>query len=119
LLIVLAVLAVLTGAAFWAFRNLGRWLVVDDTLQEVYNTLPWGKHSALGRIQGRRLASKRSTHTKPFSTGFAEGAENLLPKEQETTTLVYSGLIRVGCELRGEDCPVSNDLGEGWDRHGG
>jgi uncharacterized SAM-binding protein YcdF (DUF218 family) len=33
LLIVLAVLAVLTGAAFWAFRNLGRWLVVDDTLQ--------------------------------------------------------------------------------------
>jgi hypothetical protein len=33
LLIVLAVLAVLTSAAFWAFRNLGRWLVVDDTLQ--------------------------------------------------------------------------------------
>ena len=33
LLIVLAVLAVLTGAAFWAFRNVGRWLVVDDTLQ--------------------------------------------------------------------------------------
>jgi hypothetical protein len=33
LLIVLAVLAVLTGAAFWAFRNLGRWLVVNDTLQ--------------------------------------------------------------------------------------
>jgi hypothetical protein len=33
LLIVLAVLAVLIGAASWAFRNLGRWLVVDDNLQ--------------------------------------------------------------------------------------
>jgi uncharacterized SAM-binding protein YcdF (DUF218 family) len=33
LLIVLAVLAVLTGAAFWAFRKVGRWLVVDDNLQ--------------------------------------------------------------------------------------
>jgi len=33
LLIALAVLAILTGAAFWAFRNLGRWLVVNDTLQ--------------------------------------------------------------------------------------
>lgn len=33
LLIVLAVLAILTGAASWAFRNLGRWLAVDDTLQ--------------------------------------------------------------------------------------
>ncbi|MGA2606142.1 MAG: YdcF family protein [Terriglobia bacterium] len=33
LLIVLAVLAVLIGTAFWAFRNVGRWLVVDDTLQ--------------------------------------------------------------------------------------
>jgi len=29
LLIVLAVLAVLTGAAFCAFRNVGRWLVAD------------------------------------------------------------------------------------------
>jgi len=33
LLIVLAALAVLAGAAFWAFRNVGRWLVVNDTLQ--------------------------------------------------------------------------------------
>ncbi len=35
LLIVLVVLAALTGAAFWAFCNLGRWLVVDNTLQRV------------------------------------------------------------------------------------
>jgi hypothetical protein len=33
LLIVLAVLAVLIGAAIWAFWNVGRWLVVDYTLQ--------------------------------------------------------------------------------------
>jgi len=33
LLIVLVVLAVLTGATFWAFRNVGRWLVVEDALQ--------------------------------------------------------------------------------------
>jgi uncharacterized SAM-binding protein YcdF (DUF218 family) len=33
LLIVLAVLAVLTAAAVWAFRNVGRWLVVSDALQ--------------------------------------------------------------------------------------
>jgi uncharacterized SAM-binding protein YcdF (DUF218 family) len=33
LLIVLAVLAVLIGVAFGAFRNVGRWLVRDDALQ--------------------------------------------------------------------------------------
>lgn len=33
LLNVLVVLAVLTGVAFWALRNVGRWLVVNDTLQ--------------------------------------------------------------------------------------
>jgi len=32
MLIVLAVLAVLIVAAFWGFRNVGQWLVVDDTL---------------------------------------------------------------------------------------
>ena len=33
LLIVLVVLTFLTGTAFWAFRNVGRWLVVEDPLQ--------------------------------------------------------------------------------------
>jgi uncharacterized SAM-binding protein YcdF (DUF218 family) len=33
LLIVLVVLGFLTGAAFWAFRNVGGWLVVDDALE--------------------------------------------------------------------------------------
>jgi uncharacterized SAM-binding protein YcdF (DUF218 family) len=33
LLIVLGVLTFLTGTAFWAFRNVGRWLVIDDTLE--------------------------------------------------------------------------------------
>ena len=33
LLIVLVVLAFLTSTAFWIFRNVGRWLVVDDTLE--------------------------------------------------------------------------------------
>jgi hypothetical protein len=33
LLIVLAVLAALIVAAFWAFRNAGRWLLIQDTLQ--------------------------------------------------------------------------------------
>lgn len=32
LLTVLVVLAVLAAAAFWGFRNVGRWLVVDDSL---------------------------------------------------------------------------------------
>jgi uncharacterized SAM-binding protein YcdF (DUF218 family) len=33
LVIVLVVLTFLTGTAFWAFRNAGRWLVVEDALQ--------------------------------------------------------------------------------------
>jgi len=33
LLVVLVVLAFLTGTAFWVFRNVGRWLVVDDALE--------------------------------------------------------------------------------------
>lgn len=33
LLILLAVLALLAGVGFWTFRNVGRWLVVQDTLQ--------------------------------------------------------------------------------------
>ena len=33
LLIVLVILAFLTGTSFWVFRNVGRWLVVDDTLE--------------------------------------------------------------------------------------
>jgi len=33
LIIVLAVLTFLAGTAFWAFRNVGRWLVIEDTLQ--------------------------------------------------------------------------------------
>jgi len=32
-LIVMFVLAFLVGTAFWAFRNVGRWLVVEDALQ--------------------------------------------------------------------------------------
>jgi hypothetical protein len=34
LLVILVVLAFLTGRAFWTFRNVGRWLVGDDTLQK-------------------------------------------------------------------------------------
>lgn len=33
LLVVVVVLTFLTGTAFWAFRNVGQWLVVDDALQ--------------------------------------------------------------------------------------
>ena len=33
LLIALVVLTLLTGTAFWALRNVGRWLVVDDSLE--------------------------------------------------------------------------------------
>jgi uncharacterized SAM-binding protein YcdF (DUF218 family) len=33
LLIVLVVLTFLAGAAYWGLRNVGRWLVVDDSLQ--------------------------------------------------------------------------------------
>ena len=34
LLILLVMLALMAGAAFWAFRKVGRWLVVDETLQQ-------------------------------------------------------------------------------------
>lgn len=33
LLMAVAVLALLAGAAFWAFRKVGRWLVVEDSLE--------------------------------------------------------------------------------------
>jgi uncharacterized SAM-binding protein YcdF (DUF218 family) len=33
LLVLLAILAIMSGAGFWAFRHVGRWLVAPDALQ--------------------------------------------------------------------------------------
>jgi len=55
LLIVLVMLALLAGAAFWAFRSIGLWLFIQDALRSAWAIVVLSGHLPFRVIEAARI----------------------------------------------------------------
>ena len=80
--------------------------------------MAWGWYIAASAQPIAKFLIRTITMYKT-DTASGQGDANRLPKAEEVTTLVCSGLIQAECELRGEACRASKGPGGGWHEHDG
>jgi uncharacterized SAM-binding protein YcdF (DUF218 family) len=119
LLIVLVVLAALAGTAFWAFRNLGRWLVAPDALQHARAIVVLGGNAPFRAMEAAEIyrqgwASEvwllRDETNEADETFTRLGIPH--PSEQEYDQQVLERLAIPKAAIRILDPPTTNTVSE-------